>query len=75
MMQWTREAIPEGYVMHHGRDFCTECRRAYRDHLTQHPPTAKGLKKRVDRKRHTAPKPRGKTAAIQLALFTTERSL
>lgn len=29
MVPWTRDSVPDGYVMHRGRNFCTNCRKAY----------------------------------------------
>lgn len=29
MVPWTRDVVPDGYVMHHARNYCTECRSAY----------------------------------------------
>lgn len=41
MIPWTRGDVPEGYVMHYARSFCTECRSAYRA-------TRPARKKRLD---------------------------
>lgn len=33
MVKWTRGEVPEGYVMHHARNFCTGCRVAYHAYI------------------------------------------
>lgn len=70
MVKWTRRAVPDGYVMHHARGYCTECRAEYR---AAYPPTARprSLRKHIDRKRHSAPPARkNEVQAVQMGLFT-----
>lgn len=72
MVRWTRDQVPEGYVMHHARGFCTGCRAAY---TVAYPPSRRRrdrLQKITDRKRHTAPPRRQREVTIQLALFPTD---
>lgn len=51
MVPWTRGEVPEGYVMHRGRNYCTECRAAYDEALIKER-RSRGLIKDTDRKRH-----------------------
>lgn len=56
MVSWTRGAVPEGYVMHRGRGYCTEsaCRRAYSLELREVDKSLK-LTKDIDRKHAYVP--------------------
>lgn len=72
MVRWTRDRVPEGYVMHRGRGFCTNCRKAYDRELARaraNGEVREGLRKQIDRKRHTAPPRRDREVTIQFALF------
>ena len=72
MVRWTRDRVPEGYVMHRGRGFCTNCRKAYDRELARARAAGEvreGLRKQIDRKRHTAPPRRDREVTIQFALF------
>ena len=72
MVRWTRDRVPEGYVMHRGRGFCTNCRKAYDRELARARAageTRMGLRKQIDRKRHSAPPRRDREVVIQFALF------
>lgn len=75
MVPWTRGEVPEGYVMHRGRNYCTDCRAAYSAELAaeKRRPT---LSKDIDRRNHHSvnmPAPRKNTPAApqadQLSLF------
>ena len=58
--------------MHRGRGFCTNCRKAYDRELARaraNGEIREGLRKQIDRKRHTAPPRRDREVAIQFALF------
>lgn len=54
MVPWTRGQVPEGYVMHRGRGYCTECRRAYNAAL-KNVDRAPGLTRPVDRRHGYSP--------------------
>lgn len=72
MVRWTRDRVPEGYVMHRGRGICTNCRKAYNAELQRARAAGEvrvGLRKQIDRKRHSAPPRRDREVAIQYALF------
>lgn len=70
MIKWNRyEKQPEGYQKHHGRGFCTDCRAAYEADKKANPRPPSGLRKQVDRKRHSAPPRKTGTPTIQLTLF------
>lgn len=71
MVQWTRDRVPEGYVMMHARGFCTGCRRAYREFMLSQPRRVRGLRKTVDRRRrHAVSERRGRRElVVQLPLF------
>lgn len=80
MVSWTRDKVPSGHVMHYSRGYCTNCRKAYRaamEKASTEPQrqgglTGRGLRKVVDRKRHTTlhstPRAR-RDDASQLSLF------
>lgn len=77
MVRWTRDRVPEGYVMHRGRNYCTqpECRKAYNRELARARANGEartGLRKQIDRKRHSAPPRRDREVAIQFTLFERE---
>lgn len=75
MVRWTRDRVPEGYVMHRGRGFCTGCRKAYNAELARARANGEvrtGLRKQIDRKRHTAPPRRNREVSIQFTLFERE---
>lgn len=70
MTRWTRDKVPEGYVMMHARGFCTNCRTAYRK---KYPPTPRHLRKPINRRNKTAPPARrDREATIQLPLIPLE---
>lgn len=71
MVQWNRGQTPEGYVMHYARGFCTGCRTAYRKWKQEHrvPSAAKGIRKEIDRKRHSAPARHDRVVQVQFSLF------
>lgn len=54
MVSWTRDAVPEGYVMHRGRGYCTNCRRAHSLELREVDKSLK-LTKEIDRKHAYVP--------------------
>lgn len=57
LFKWTRNPadVPEGYVMHRGRQYCVNCRKAYNAALkAEGPAIPRGIRKRIDRKRHHA---------------------
>lgn len=64
-------ANPEGYVMHYARGFCTGCRTAYRKwkQENQVPSAARGIRKEIDRKRHSAPARHDRVVQVQFSLF------
>ncbi|MDK8241681.1 WhiB family transcriptional regulator [Corynebacterium coyleae] len=75
MVRWTRDRVPEGYRMHRGRGYCTKCRKAYNEELARARANGEvrgGLRKQIDRKRHTAPPRRDREVAIQFTLFERE---
>ena len=75
MVRWTRDRVPEGYRMHRGRGYCTQCRKAYNAELARARAAGEvreGLRKQVDRKRHTAPPRRDREVVIQFSLFERE---
>ena len=75
MVRWTRDRVPEGYVMHRGRGFCTGCRKAYNAELARARANGEvrtGLRKQIDRKRHSAPPRRNREVSIQFTLFERE---
>lgn len=53
MVPWTRDEVPAGFVMHHAKNHCTNCRGAYNQArnatVTKQRPV---MRKHVDRKRH-----------------------
>ena len=53
LVSWTRdpEEVPEGYVMHHGRQHCVNCRTQYRRLIATEGRVAIGLRKQIDRHR------------------------
>lgn len=71
MVSWTRDRVPEGWVMHHARGFCSQCREPYREFLRSRPSGPRALRKRVDRSRHHAVSAeRGRRElAVQLRLW------
>lgn len=71
MVRWTRDRVPDGYVMHHARGFCTGCRREYAEFMRSQPRRPRGLRKPVDRKRrHAVSARRGRRElVVQLSLF------
>lgn len=75
MVRWTRDRVPDGYAMHRGRGFCTNCRKAYNAELARaraNGEVREGLRKQIDRKRHSAPPRRDREVAIQFSLFERE---
>lgn len=75
MVRWTRDRVPEGYAMHRGRGFCTGCRQEYNAELERARAAGEvqeGLRKPIDRKRHSAPPRRDREVAIQFVLFERE---
>ena len=48
MVSWTRNKVPEGYVMHHARGYCTGCRKAY-EHVLKGVERKPKLAKEIDR--------------------------
>lgn len=75
MVKWTRDRVPEGYHMHRGRGFCTQCRKAYTLELERARAAGQvreGLRKPIDRKHHTAPPRRDREVVIQFSLFERE---
>lgn len=69
MVRWHRGVTPEGFVMHHGRGFCTNCRGAYREDLRRNPPSDRGLRKVIDRGRRSSPGRTDRVSLVQLSLF------
>lgn len=70
MIKWNRhEEQPEGYQMHYARGFCTACRSAYVQWKKEHPTEQRGLRKPIDRKRHSAPPRKRGAVTIQPTLF------
>lgn len=70
MVKWNRyEEQPAGYVMHRGRGFCTQCRKAYNEDLKRNPGKRGVMRKHIDRKRHSAPSVRKGVVTVQPALF------
>ena len=72
MVRWHRGVTPEGYVMHRGRNFCTNCRAAYnaelkaeREALGDQPRP----RKVIDRKNHSSPARTEREVAVQFTLF------
>lgn len=58
MVPWTREDVPEGYVMHRGRGICTKCRAAYQEDMERRGRLRHGLHKQIDRgRRHAVNRP------------------
>lgn len=75
MVRWTRDRVPDGYAMHRGRGFCTDCRKAYNEELARARANGEarvGLRKQIDRKRHSAPPRRDREVVIQFSLFERE---
>ena len=71
MVQWHRAITPEGYVKHYARGFCTRCRGAYSRWKKENNITSahRGLRKPIDRKRHSAPPKKNRVVTVQTALF------
>lgn len=72
MVKWNRnEQQPEGYVKHHARGFCTNCRKAYKAWKDENnvPSVQRGLRKPIDRHRHVAPSRKKGAPVVQLPLF------
>lgn len=70
MIKWNRhEEQPEGYQMHYARGFCTACRSAYAQWKKEHPTEQRGLRKPIDRKRHSAPPRKRGAVTVQPTLF------
>lgn len=74
MVKWHRAITPEGYVKHYARGFCTECRSAYTAWKRENNVRSahRGLRKHIDRKRHSAPPKRNTVLAVQMPLFEAE---
>lgn len=75
MVKWHRGVTPEGYVMHRGRGYCTQCRSAYNAELARAKAAGDvrtGLRKPIDRKRHTAPPRTTREVVVQFSLFEME---
>ncbi|APT92912.1 hypothetical protein CPHO_08450 [Corynebacterium phocae] len=74
MIKWNRhEQQPDGYRKHYARGFCEQCRGPYREWKKANPAadTPRGLRKPLDRKRHSAPPRKKGVPTVQLALFDT----
>lgn len=72
MIRWNRhEQQPEGMVMHYARGFCTHCRAEYRRWRREHgvESAQRGLRKPVDRHRHSAPSRKRGAPTVQPPLF------
>lgn len=72
MIRWNRhEEQPEGMVMHYARGFCTNCRSEYRRWRREHgvEKAQRGLRRPVDRHRHSAPSRKRGAPTVQPALF------
>lgn len=70
MVQWNRfEEQPEGYVMHYAKGFCQKCRAAYQSAYPPRRHHQRGLRKEIDRKRHSAPPRKRGALAVQQSLF------
>ena len=69
MVKWTRQAVPEGYVRHHARGYCSNCRAEYRAAIAG---TRKRVTKPIDRNRRHEVNRRAHegVATVQLALFS-----
>ncbi|MDY5785855.1 WhiB family transcriptional regulator [Corynebacterium sp.] len=72
MVQWNRGVTPEGFVEHYARGYCQQCRSAYRKAYPPGSGGSRGLRKRVDRKNHSAPARKNAEVVVQFALFDRE---
>lgn len=72
MIRWNRyEEQPDGMVMHYARGFCTNCRAEYQRWRHEHgmESAQQGLRRPIDRHRHSAPPRKRGAPTVQPPLF------
>lgn len=69
MVKWHRGQTPEGFVKHYARNYCEKCRPAYQKAFPPGKRGHRGLRKQIDRHRHSAPPRTRQVITIQPALF------